>query len=141
MDIEELFAMVFTIGMFSGVIVIYMAMRQRALQMEMLHRERMAMIEKGQVPLELPPHRMPGVVSGTPEAGMRSISLGIVVIAIGLGLMSIVAIASEAVSVGVGIGGAIMIVGAAFVVIGVLRRGQGGMSSSSPSSTFDRREP
>jgi hypothetical protein len=141
MDIEELFAMVFTIGMFSGVIVIYMAMRQRALQMEMLHRERMAMIEKGQVPMDPQAQRAPGLLSGAPQAGMRSISLGIVVIAIGLGLMSIVGIANDEVAIGVGLGGAIMIVGAAFITIGMLRRGPGGMSSSSSSSTFDRGEP
>lgn len=44
---QLLFAVVFVIGMFAGVLVIFMALRQRALQLEMQHRERMAMIERG----------------------------------------------------------------------------------------------
>jgi hypothetical protein len=124
---QLLFAIVFVIGMFAGVLVIFLAMRQRAMQLEMVHRERMAMIEKGQVPLD--PVR-PG--SGSPGgnvAGLRSITLGIVVIAIGLGLMSIVGIAADEPSIGIGIGGAIVILGIGFIASGLLRRNQGNISS------------
>ena len=51
MQPQELFALVFVAGMFAGVFVIVMAMRQRSQQLEMLHRERMAMIERGQNPV------------------------------------------------------------------------------------------
>ena len=51
MQSEELFAMVFIIGMFAGVFIIFLGLRQRSLQLEMQHRERMAMIERGQIPL------------------------------------------------------------------------------------------
>jgi hypothetical protein len=52
----------------------------------------------------------------------RAIPLGIVVVAVGLGLMSIVSIAGGSPEVGVGLGGAIVVVGAAFVAIGLLAR-------------------
>lgn len=138
---QLLFAIIFVIGMFAGVFVIFLAMKQRAMQLEMQHRERMAMIEKGQVPLE--PGRSGAALAGGSAAGTRSISLGIVVVAIGLGLMSIVGIASDEAAIGIGIGGAIMIIGAAFITIGMLRRGQGsgGILSSAPPSSFERREP
>ena len=45
MQPEELFATVFVIGMFLGVFIIFLGLRQRSLQLEMRHRERMAMIE------------------------------------------------------------------------------------------------
>lgn len=123
MEAEGLFALVFVIGMFSGLLIVFMGLRQRSQQLEMQHRERMAMIERGQIPLD-PPLRRRTASRGDVTAGSRSISLGIVVIAVGLALMSIVGIAGESPSVGVGIGGAIMIVGGGFVAIGLVRRNQ-----------------
>jgi hypothetical protein len=139
MDPEQLLvALVFVIGMFSGVFVIFLAMRQRAHALEMQHRERMAMIERGQVPLD--PPRSFGMAQGT-TAGMRSITLGIVVIAIGFGLMSIVGIAAEAPSIGVGIGGAICLVGGAFIASGMLRRNQTVSDRVEAAAPLDRRVP
>ena len=114
MQAEELFAGVFVLGMVAGVLVIVMAMRQRSQQFEMQHRERMAMIERGQVPID-PPHIARLTGGGRPGASSRSMSLGIIVIAIGLGLMTIVSIAGGAPEAGVGVGGAIVIVGLAFI--------------------------
>ena len=88
---EDLFVFVFVVGMIAGVIVILMAMRQRSQQLEMQHRERMAMIERGQVPIDTPHgHRLSGPphlyqLSGRSSVGARSISAGIVVVAVGLG--------------------------------------------------------
>ena len=48
----ELFAALFVVAMFAGVFIVYLGLRQRGQQLEMQHRERMAMIEKG---LPLPP--------------------------------------------------------------------------------------
>jgi hypothetical protein len=117
MQAEELFALVFVIAMFCGVFIIFMGLRQRSLQLEMRHRERMAMIERGQVP---------GSDSGgrdfarriAPREGgsSRAMSIGIMVIGLGLALMFIIGIAGDTPEVGVGIGGAIAIVGGAFVV-------------------------
>ena len=62
MQSEELFAIVFVLGMFAGVFIIFLGLRQRSQQLEMHHRERMAMIERGQIPLADPrgPARPPG---------------------------------------------------------------------------------
>lgn len=119
----ELFAGVFVFGMLAGVFVIYMAMRQRSQQLEMQHRERMAMIERGQVPID-PPHVVHRLISGggRPGAGSRSMSLGIIVVAFGLGLMTIISIAGGSPEIGVGIGGAIVILGLAFIVNSLVSR-------------------
>ena len=45
----------FVVGMFTGVFITLYVIRQRSQQLEMRHRERMAMIERGQIPLD-PPH-------------------------------------------------------------------------------------
>ncbi len=112
MDLQALFAIVFTVSMFAGVFVIFLAMRQRAQVLEMRHRERMAMIERGQVPLDEPgPARRVG-----PTASSRSLSFGIIVVGLGLALMTIISIAAEAPETGIGLGGAVVILGAAFIV-------------------------
>src|SRR5215203_1473738 len=94
---EELFATVFVLGMFAGVFIVYMGLRQRSQQMEMQHRERMAMIERGQIPLSdlsgTAPHgrrHRGGVAPST-----RSLSLGIVIVGFGIALMTVVAIAGQ----------------------------------------------
>jgi hypothetical protein len=122
---EVIFMFVFIAGMIAGVIVIMMAMRQRSQQLEMQHRERMAMIERGQVPTDPPhiPFRLASSVGSRPTgAGSRSMSVGIVVTAFGLGLMTIIGIAAGAPDVGIGIGGAIVILGLAFVANSLVSR-------------------
>ena len=104
---EELLATVFVFGMFAGVFVIFLAMRQRSELLQMHHRERMAMIERGQIPVSAPRSAL---------AQSRALSMGIIVIGLGLALMTVVSIAGGSPEAGVGVGGAIAIVGAAFVV-------------------------
>lgn len=116
MATEELFAVVFVSSMFAGVLVLFMAMRQRSQRLEMLHRERMAMIERGQ-----PPPAGLNVIT-VPATASRSLSLGIVVVALGLALMTVIGIAAEAPGTGIGIGGAIAIVGAGFIVNSMVAR-------------------
>jgi hypothetical protein len=116
MEVEALFALVFTLGMFAGVFIIYMGLRQRSLQLEMQHKERMAMIERGQVPLSDPDHAHRR--SGT--AGARSLSIGIVVVGLGLALMTLISVAGESPEIGIGVGGAVAILGAAFIVRNVV---------------------
>lgn len=114
---EELFALVFTIGMFAGVFIIYLGLRQRSQQLEMHHRERMAMIERGQIPLSESSRVAPsGRRLDASAATSRSLSVGIIVVGFGLALMTIISIAGDAPEVGVGIGGAIAILGGAFIV-------------------------
>jgi hypothetical protein len=115
MESGVLVATLFIACIFAGVFVIFLAMRQRALILEMQHRERMAMIERGQVP---PPAALPGVhgVRGGPAASSRAMSLGIIVVGLGFALMTIIAVAAETPGVGVGVGGAIVILGASFII-------------------------
>ena len=124
METGELFAMVFVFGMLAGVFVILMAMRQRSQQLEMQHRERMAMIERGQVPFDAP-HSAQRLISPggrSTATASRYMSLGIIVVAIGLGLMTIVSVAGGAPEAGVGIGGAIVILGLAFIANSLVSR-------------------
>ncbi len=125
MQPEELFASVFVLVVFSGVFIVVMGLRQRSHQLEMQHKERMAMIERGIVPGPEDPFVHGGrEAARRPGFSTRSMSLGIIVVAVGLGLTSIIAIAAEAPETGVGLGGAIVIVGAAFIVNSLVRRGQ-----------------
>jgi hypothetical protein len=134
MQPEELFSVVFILGMFMGVFIIYMGLRQRSEQLQMLHRERMAMIEKGQIPL----NDGPGVYEGRTRPGVlpssRSLSLGIIVVGLGLALMTIISIAAESPEVGIGVGGAVAILGGAFIVRSLIVR----PASQEPVSTPPR---
>jgi hypothetical protein len=107
--------------MITGVVVVMAGLRHRAKMLELVHRERVAMIERGIMPPELNPilaesHRLrdSGAVRG------RSFSVGIIVVGFGLALMTIIAVAGGDVTTGIGIGGAIAILGAAFIVRSVL---------------------
>ena len=91
MEVNELFGLVFTIGMFSGVFLIFLAMRQRSEELERHHRERMAAIDRGQIPL---PDQTVRRASGASAASNRALSLGIIVVGLGLGLMMIISVAA-----------------------------------------------
>ena len=121
MPAEELFSIVFILGMFAGVFIIFLGLRQRSQQLEMHHRERMAMIERGQIPLSDPEvlhvRRIPNVGPSS-----RSLSVGIIVVGLGLALATIISVAGESPEVGIGIGGAIAILGAAFIVRSIIVR-------------------
>jgi len=122
----ELFAAVFVLGMFSGVFIIFMGLKQRSQQLEMLHRERMAMIERGQILLSDPDHHDRRVVINTGAApSSRSLSMGIIVVGLGLALMTIISVAGESPEVGIGVGGAIAIIGGAFIARSMLVRPEG----------------
>ncbi len=103
-----------------GTLVVLMAMYQRTKNLEMRHRERLAMIEKGLMP---PPERDPAVfdTAARPSpAANRATTLGIAVIAVGVGLMLIIGVAAGTPDVAVGIGGAIVVLGIAFIINGRL---------------------
>jgi hypothetical protein len=105
-----------------GVILIGMAMYQRTKKLEMQHRERLAMIERGLAPS---PETNPGEfgASAYRPGTSRYTSLGIAVVGVGLGLMLLIGVAGGAPDAGVGVGGAIVVLGAAFIVNGYLQRG------------------
>jgi len=120
MQPEELFAMVFVAGMVAGVIVIFLAMKQRSEQLAQQHRERMAMIERGQIPLSETAHGYSTRPSGAGSS--RALSVGIIVVGLGVALMTIISIAGASPEVGVGVGGAVAIIGAAFIVRSIVVR-------------------
>jgi hypothetical protein len=101
-----------------GVFVIVSAMKYRAKILEMAHRERLAMIERGLkpagplVPLE----------SNRPQArSSRMMSGGIVMVGFGLALAMMIGFTSREPEIAVGIGGAVAILGAAFIVTAYVR--------------------
>jgi hypothetical protein len=106
----------------AGVWVIAAALRYRTRVMELQHQERLAMIDRGLVPPpELTPHRFVGEAGARAHARRaatkdRSLSLGIIIVGLGLAFMSLIGIAAGAPDVGLGIGGAIAILGGAFIV-------------------------
>ncbi|HEX8030355.1 MAG TPA: hypothetical protein VF491_17895 [Vicinamibacterales bacterium] len=142
MQPEELFATVFVTGMFLGVFIIFLGLRQRSLQLEMRHRERMAMIERGQIPLSDPALGGPRTTRALPaQRSSRSLSAGIITVGLGLAMMTIISIAGESPEVGVGVGGAIAVLGGAFIVRSLVARNDsqyapdqfGGGSAGRPS--------
>jgi hypothetical protein len=139
MQPEELFATVFVIGMFAGVFIVYMGLRQRSQQLEMRHKERMAMIERGQIPLSEPSGVVPHlrrIESGSAPA--RSLSVGIIVVGLGLALMTIISIAGESPEVGVGVGGSIAILGGAFIARSLVASNTRQVSAGQPLPPISR---
>ena len=135
MQPEELFSLVFIIGMFMGVFIIYMGLRQRSEQLQMRHRERMAMIEKGQIPLNESSAGYDGRHRQVSPPSTMSLSIGIIVVGIGLALATMISLAGGSPEIGLGVGGAIAIVGGAFIARSVFVRPQ---VSPEPSRTIDR---
>jgi hypothetical protein len=123
MQPEELFAVVFSLVVLSGVFIVVMGLRQRSQQLEMRHKERMAMIERGILPVaESLAESGPMIRGGSGSS--RFMTLGVVIVAIGLGLATVVSVAGGAPEAGLGVGGGIAIIGAAFIVNSMLSRGQ-----------------
>ena len=106
-----------------GGLLIVLAMKQRSQTMEMKHRERMAMIEKGIVP---EPGRDPAAFETWQQQHerppSRAMSIGIMIVALGLAFMLLVGFAGGEPGAGIGVGGAIAVVGIAFIVNGSLQR-------------------
>jgi hypothetical protein len=122
--------------MITGVVVVMAGLRHRAKMLELVHKERVAMIERGIMPPELNPilaesHRL----RDSGAARGRSFSVGIIVVGFGLALMTVIAVAGDDVTTGVGIGGGIAILGGAFIVRSVLTSPPGPLPppASSPS--------
>jgi hypothetical protein len=122
MQIEELFAAVFCLVVLSGVFIVYMGLRQRSQQLEMRHKERMAMIERGISPAS-ESSRVAAVIAARSMPSSRSLTLGIVIVAFGLALATVISLAGESPGIGLGIGGGIAIIGAGFIVNSMVARG------------------
>ena len=118
MDENVVFVMIPLAVIFGGIVVIALGMFQRTKVLEMAHRERLAMIERGLVP---PPSEHPEMrgeaVRGVVSAKVRrSMTLGILLIGTGLGLGLLIGFAGDSPEAAVGVGGAVVVVGGALVV-------------------------
>ena len=114
MQEETVVFWIFSFIIAGGVVVIVSAMRYRAKIMEMAHRERLAMIERGLKPIG-PPLSHLGL--DRPKArSSRMMSGGIVIVGFGLALAMVIGFASREPEIAVGVGGAVAILGAAFIV-------------------------
>ncbi|MGH9349713.1 MAG: DUF6249 domain-containing protein [Vicinamibacterales bacterium] len=114
-------ALAFMMGLVSligGVIIIVVAFHQRTRRIEMLYRERMAMIERGLAPA--PESAAGGWGGDHPPA--PSTRIGIVIVALGIGLILLIGFAAGEPGAAVGVGGAVVTLGAAFIVNGELQR-------------------
>jgi hypothetical protein len=117
MDPEAAIVVVFAIAVLAGIIVVVSGMRHRAHVLEMAHKERLAMIERGIMP---PPERDPATFDDSWRAhslgSQRMLSAGIVMMGFGIALGMLITFAGGAPGSGIGVGGAIALIGAAFVV-------------------------
>lgn len=120
MEAETSVAIIFSLIVLGGVVVIIAGMRNRARILEMAHRERLAMIERGLTP----PGDLGGAYLERPAArSSRTLSLGIVIVGLGLGLAMLIGFASREPEIAVGVGGAVVVIGAAFIVTSLVVHG------------------
>ncbi len=103
-----------------GVVVMVAGIRHATRQAEFQHQERLAMIERGVTPPE----------GGRRAEGLRrshglKMSLGILLCGLGLGLVMLITFAAGEPGTGAGIGGAIVMVGIAFIVSAFFTERQG----------------
>ena len=114
MQEETVVFWLFTFVIAGGVFVVVSALKYRAKILEMAHRERLAMIERGLKPVGGP---LTSFSPNRPKArASRMMSGGIVVVGLGLAMATVIGFASREPGIAVGIGGAIAILGAAFIV-------------------------
>ena len=116
-------------------------MRFRSRAMEMAHRERLAMIERGMAP----PGDL-GIAYQEKQAsrGSKSMSIGIVIMGLGLALAVLIGFASREPEIAIGVGGAIAVVGLAFIVTSIVVHGAAKAKDdfyTTPRPVFDRPTP
>ena len=115
---ETSVVIVFAILVAGGLTIVISGMRHRARILEMMHRERIAMIDKGIVP---PPERDPELFEQNVRqrrgvAAQRMQSVAIVTIGFGLALALLISITARSPEIGLGIGGSIVVLGTALLV-------------------------
>jgi hypothetical protein len=103
-----------------GVVVMWAGIRHATRLAELQHQERMAMIERGLAP----PDEIRRA-EGVRRSYGAKMSIGILLCGLGLGFVLLIAFAAGSPESGVGIGGAIVMVGLAFVVSAMFTERQG----------------
>ena len=120
MDPETAVAMTFGLVILAGAAIIVSGMRYRSRAMEMAHRERLAMIERGMSP----PAELGAAYQDRQRVrGGRYMSLGIVIIGLGFALALLIGFASREGEVAIGVGGAVIAIGLALVATSIVVHG------------------
>jgi hypothetical protein len=116
---ELISVIVISITLIGGVTIVLAGIYQQIRTREMAHRERLAMIEKGLVPPpESDPEAFEQAMKRPSRGSSRATAAGVVTIAVGAGLALLIGLTAGRPDVGIGIGGAIAILGVAFVING-----------------------
>jgi len=140
---ESVFALVFSLAIVAGVFIVFSGMRHRTKVLEMLHRERLAMIEKGIMPtsdLEANPQQMSR--ARRTARSNRLLSAGIVIVGLGLALITLIAFTSREPELAVGVGGAVALIGGSLIVTALMvHRGPEETLLAGSHSNGERRGP
>src|SRR5688500_3217773 len=103
MDPETATVLVFSLVIVGGLSVVIAGMRHRTKVLEMAHRERLAMIERGLVPpTELPPSPSQESQLGRTARSNRLLSGGILIMGFGLAIAMLIGFASRESEIAVG---------------------------------------
>jgi hypothetical protein len=128
-----------------GVAVLLMAMVNRRKMLEMKHRERLAMIERGMLPPpEVDPNGFERRALGMRPPSRSSVrfrSAGVLMIGVGLALMLLISYAGDSPEPGIGVGGAFAVVGAALLLNGLFSARDEDPGVANASTTTTPREP
>ena len=123
MSEEQVMVIVFSLMIFAGVAVLWLAMSNRRALREMEHRERIAMIQSGMVPA---PEADPLAFETQFEPPSSSLSrkdrwrtAGTLTIGLGLALVVLLTFTGE-MDIGFAVGGAFAVLGASFLLNGTL---------------------
>jgi len=107
-----IFMLLPALAIVGGFAVFITALIRRGQVAEFRHRERMAMIERGMQP----PAELHDVAVGGRRTSSARMTLGIVIAGLGLALVMLISFAAGEPGVGIGVGGAVTMLGAAFIV-------------------------
>ncbi|MFI5179423.1 MAG: DUF6249 domain-containing protein [Vicinamibacterales bacterium] len=122
-----------------GLGFVYLGIYSRMKARELVHRERLAMIERGLVP---PPETDPSkfyaaaIVARAGSRSSRQQSAGVLMVGLGLALMMIISFVANDPQIGLGVGGAVTIIGVAMLVNAHL-----GRSDVAPAVSFPAPPP
>lgn len=144
MEPELVIIIVFSVIAGGGVLVILASLWHRARLLEMAHRERLAMIERGLAPSELPPLTYQDPHIRRSARSSKLLSAGIVIVGLGLAIALLIGFASREAEIAVGVGGAIVVLGVSLIVTAIVVRGGGGLEFGPPpppSARDDRSLP
>ncbi len=127
------------VAIIGGMVTAGLAMHHRARLKELKIRERIAMIERGLTPppdfdAELDERDAGGARAPleSPTAPGKYLTAGVILVGAGLGLALLIALTSGEFAVGIGVGGAIVLLGAAFLVNAALGAGRIGTVPNRP---------